>query len=494
MGRYFYLQLLFISILFLKSYLAQNNDKIKNNGDDDDSIYMNKIFGDCKEIYYNNKLNNDENYKNYIGSLFGTYFNNNNNNNNNNKNNNNCKFKKDKNELLKSFKQYFEGFVSFQDDAIKEIESIIYRKYLHPDTKVVMHLFGDHGIGKTLSSKLVSRVLFENGSGLEGDGLLLINGEEFRIIEQQQQPTNNENTKIEDQEYLNIKIQHLRDKLYNTIINKLIECPYSVIVFDEIQKIDPYIISVIEPFLDGTTITISDDKKTTTTTTTTKINTSLGTYILTSDFDKEGMTYNQSILELKKKATAMFKSIYGDSKFSKLVTESLPFLPISKSNSKLQIIKEIENSFCRENHLSILSIELKSQVSEIIFQKMNTLYPNENFRAIEKILNYLIFNKVSNFIIQDYDKLIEETKINYNNNDNENEKIQQEQQNYKIPFNYVYDSIFKIIKDNKILENKNNNNDDEVLITLSIKPNNLNNLLTIDIFPSKNVYKNTKSN
>ncbi|EAL73531.1 hypothetical protein DDB_G0268156 [Dictyostelium discoideum AX4] len=485
MGRYFYLQLLFISILFLKSYSAQNNDKIKN---DDDSIYVNKIFGDCKEIYYNNKLNNDENYKNYIGSLFGTYFNNNNNKDNNN-NNNNCKFKKDKNELLKSFKQYFEGFVSFQDDAIKEIESIIYRKYLHPDTKVVMHLFGDHGIGKTLSSKLVSRVLFENGSGLEGDGLLLINGEEFRIIEQQP-PTNNndnnENTKIEDQEYLNIKIQHLRDKLYNTIINKLIECPYSVIVFDEIQKIDPYIISVIEPFLDGATITISDEKKTTTT----KINTSLGTYILTSDFDKEGMTYNQSILELKRKATAMFKSIYGDSKFSKLVTESLPFLPLSKSNSKLQIIKEIENSFCRENHLSILSIELKSQVSEIIFQKMNTLYPNENFRAIEKILNYLIFNKVSNFIIQDYDKLIEETKINNNNNDNENEKIQQQNENYKIPFNYVYDSIFKIIKNNKILENKNNHND-EVLITLSIKPNNLNNLLIIDIFPSKNVYKNT---
>ncbi|EGC30360.1 hypothetical protein DICPUDRAFT_95750 [Dictyostelium purpureum] len=402
-----YLFLYFISIIFSKEA-----DISSNYGGND--IDNNHLFG---VIHSNNNINNL-----YIDKS--------------NNQCNECSFRKDKNEIKNSFQYYFNRFIIFQNYSVQEIESVLYSKYRNPESRAVLHFFGDFGVGKSLSAKLISRVLFEKGSGLQGDGYFSINGEKYRIIDYDIQTTDSEQLQQKVQD-LNQKVQYLRNRLYNTILNRLYRCPNSVIVLDEIQKVHPDIIK--------------------------KVKTSLATYILTSDFEKEGATNRKSIEQIKEKASKLFKMVYNNNKFSNLITNSIPFLPLGKDFVNQAIEKQIINHFCGEKLIDALYISEKELVLSIIYQKMESLYSNENFRAIEKLTNELIFNKVSNFVM-DYDRISLDFKNSIlTNNDNNNND------NYK---DRVKDFIFKL------------NNQKKIKFTLNIKPNQSKNNLEVEITPS----------
>ncbi|KAF2073256.1 hypothetical protein CYY_005418 [Polysphondylium violaceum] len=284
--------------------------------------------------------------------------------------------------VIESFDYYFSKYIFFQNESVKEMKSLLLRKLLHPDEPIVIHLAGDHGLGKTLSSKLFSRVLFKSGSEVEGDGLFLISGEDYKIVSDVD---------------VKKKIELQREKLFNAIAAQLSQCSYSVIVIDEIQKVHKDILSVLEPFFDGQPIFYHK-----TTGATHKIESSKATYIMTSDFEKQGMA-SKSASEIKELVSLFFKSFYSkQEKLTKLVTSIIPFLPPKETDMKSLFIDKILYSSCR--HYPTKSIDIfvdhPEKIASILYARADLLYSKENFRAIEKVLYSLVYDRIDSHILQ----------------------------------------------------------------------------------------------
>eukprot|EP01132_Coremiostelium_polycephalum_P004907 gene4907-6118_t len=269
------------------------------------------------------------------------------------------------------------------------LKNALLRKIKNPNEKLVIHSAGDNGLGKTLTARLFSRVLFENGEGIKGDGEFLVIGEEYRTSD----TLNSDSTEFS------------KTRLWNRIVNQLMYIPNSVIIIDEIQKFHPTVLLSLEPFLDGQTISVPvnsrdlDDTKNHI-----KIDTSMATFILTSDFEKEGMTSGMSMDDLKEMIVLFFQSIYGNfgSKLPNLVTDTIPFITPTHQQLKEMLLDQIRMYHCRNSILQNIGLNTiifdgdEYQLAEYLYKKTMKLYPNENYRGIEKILNTLIFDQVLN--------------------------------------------------------------------------------------------------
>jgi hypothetical protein len=104
----------------------------------------------------------------------------------------------------------------------------------------------DNGVGKTHSTVLLANNIFSSrDKNRHPDGFLYLRGKSPSHC----LPTNAGNS---FQASSKDKIDESREELRQVLLNQLLYCPSSLIVFDEAEKVDRQIIRVFQEFLDST--------------------------------------------------------------------------------------------------------------------------------------------------------------------------------------------------------------------------------------------------
>lgn len=120
-----------------------------------------------------------------------------------------------------------------QEKAANKIKAALFRHTW--DRPLAFHFAGESGVGKTSTAQLLARALYAdedlNDDGRPPPGLLVLDGEYF-------------DSKASD------KIEEYRDHITREVISQLQRCPRSIIVFDELELVDPRTLAILEPFLD----------------------------------------------------------------------------------------------------------------------------------------------------------------------------------------------------------------------------------------------------
>ncbi|EGG20501.1 hypothetical protein DFA_00362 [Cavenderia fasciculata] len=295
---------------------------------------------------------------------------------------------------MQAFKYYFSSYLESQENATNVLYNVMTRKIVNPYTPTVILSAGDHGVGKTSSARIMSKVLFKvQKNDLDGDGQLLVDSESYKKV-----------TKGDE-----ASIRNARNQLKNRILEQLAGCPQSVIILDEIQKIHPLVLSVLEPFFEGLDVD--------------GVPTNQAIYILTSDFEKEGVTRDKPLDELIHLIKTYSNIIYQDFKIMSLVTDIAPFKPLERSQFDRVIEKHMIWTFCnRLRPLGLTDMIISQQkhrkhkdvvaFNQMMFDKMTLLYSNENFRALEKSLQR-IYDHIETHLLSNHERI--STKHHYKN-------------------------------------------------------------------------------
>eukprot|EP01133_Synstelium_polycarpum_P011941 gene11941-13916_t len=283
-----------------------------------------------------------------------------------------CRLRDPADRLL-AFDHYLGSHVLAQESAQQIVRNAIAQKITQPNNPTVLMLTGDHGLGKTSTARLISKSLFRlpGANDIEGDGILLVHGEDFKRVKKGNEAA----------------VSKSRDLLREKIAEQLFACPDSVIVLDEIQKIHPLILSVLEPFFEGLPTTHNKMS----------IQTNKAIYVLTSDFERAGTTVDKTLEELKELTITNAKLIYQDFKLMNLVTHIVPFMPLTQGKAASLFVDRITAHMCNNlRKLGLRDIVLNDvlKITHILTGKMERLYESENFRGLEKVLNTYIFDGI----------------------------------------------------------------------------------------------------
>ncbi|GAM27493.1 hypothetical protein SAMD00019534_106690 [Acytostelium subglobosum LB1] len=270
---------------------------------------------------------------------------------------------------LKAFEQLFHSF-SAQQYSTDIMKNALSKKLIKPNEPIVIMSTGDHGLGKTRSAKLLYSAMFENAHlNNNGDGLLIIHGEEYRLVRGNDEPA----------------VTRARRDLHDKIRAQLDKCPESLILLDEIQKIHPDVLSVLEPFFEG--LTMSNN-----------VITNRAIYVLTSDFGLEGSTKGKTSAEVVEMVIKFSNMIYKDTKIMSLVTDIAPFRALSASETDELLLYHLVSEFCQSLRLQGMSeLTLTNQEATMAFLRRHVerLYASENVRGIEKSVEHHILNNVT---------------------------------------------------------------------------------------------------
>ncbi len=290
-------------------------------------------------------------------------------------------------ELESTLQKYIIG----QDKAIKELAESIRRSRVglsHPDKPIASFIFlGPSGVGKTETAKVLAREVFENE-----DALIRIDmsefAESFNISKLIGAPAG----------YVGYKEQ---GKLTDAVKKR----PYSVVLFDEIEKAHPEVFNLLLPILEDGHITDAVGKK---------INFKNTIIIMTSNiglsefnrfsslgFGTKDKTDQQKLIDdymiLEEKIQAGLKDTFKP-EFLNRLDKVVIFKPLDEKAaleiSKLQL-EELTQRIARQNY----TLKVSQKVMKLIVEQGFTA--EEGARGIRRAIQEKIENPIASQLLSD---------------------------------------------------------------------------------------------
>jgi len=184
-----------------------------------------------------------------------------------------------------------------QDHVLERVLGLVTLKMGDWDRRINLHFAGDNGVGKTWLAKTIGAAL-----SMKPSRRLPGSGTNFHMLDVLQY--------IDLDQSDNVVLKAARDDLMKEIATVLTQCPRAVILVEEIELLPPKVATALIPLFKGNPIG--------------KVPTKWATFIMTSDFGRQGMAAGMSWEQVEQKVREVFEGLYTDLTISSYVT-ILPF-------------------------------------------------------------------------------------------------------------------------------------------------------------------------
>eukprot|EP01126_Amoeba_proteus_P063368 TRINITY_DN8731_c0_g1_i6.p1 TRINITY_DN8731_c0_g1~~TRINITY_DN8731_c0_g1_i6.p1 ORF type:complete len:419 (-),score=60.55 TRINITY_DN8731_c0_g1_i6:884-2140(-) len=211
-----------------------------------------------------------------------------------------------------------------QPDARDKLRSIIINHdFFFGKKATVVHIAGDNGVGKTFSTSLLAANIFSSRDsyGLQ-KGYLYLRGSFF----------------CGDSEE---SIKEHQDSLREKVVRQLYACPHSLVVFDEVELVNPNTILAIQSFLDST-VPVVENKGW-------KADITKAIFVFISDFGVEGMSEGKSQQQLKEIVHIHSLKFWKDIKQNSLIEHVIPFSPLNQEGVREMVEYFLEHGLKKHN-------------------------------------------------------------------------------------------------------------------------------------------------
>eukprot|EP01083_Nonionella_stella_P096815 272217_1 len=270
---------------------------------------------------------------------------------------------------------YLEKIVQGQAEAIRRIVNDLWRhiegviNQTDNRSPCVLHLAGDNGVGKTLAASVVARFLFQMHNyedPVSQHGTLLLSGSFYQAPQLKTAP--------EDAETWNRKQKQL---LRNQIFAQLRKCSNSIIIVNDLEKMDANVFSSLEDFFEGIAYDEATDQR---------ISTKDATFILTSDLGSGELTRGWSADKLEFEIRKRFELYVNKNRKLLGLVVHIPFRSLSVDEMSKIIRKELSSSLTCGKRFNC--VEFTHDVVTFLADKWWTspTYRSMNGRAVDKIL------------------------------------------------------------------------------------------------------------
>lgn len=254
-----------------------------------------------------------------------------------------------------------------QDIAVNSVKRAFSRHtYSSP---MVLHLAGDNGVGKTLTMTLLASSLLHNG--VESDCFLSVEGELYSGTE--------------------LVRDLMGEKFLRAILLQLTRCENSVICIDDVQKMDPGIVSRLSPLLEKGFI--HDPALGV-------VKANQAIFIFASDFHEEGLTRSVSyrgLVEMVRMETERYWS--GARRLNHLLFEIIPFQALTAQHIQ-QIVEQRLQEWVANNEHSIRKLCVHQDIIERISLLSMEHYPNHNARGYTTYYNEYIIDPIVEQVVK----------------------------------------------------------------------------------------------
>jgi ATP-dependent Clp protease ATP-binding subunit ClpA len=255
-----------------------------------------------------------------------------------------------------------------QDEAIQMILTAF---RAHDKKKpLTFHFAGDNGVGKSFTAKTIAESLFQYGNPSSGDfeGFLYLRGEHYQGLEH---------------------LEEYRQTITRRIVDQLVQCPNSLIVFDEVEFLAPQTVSVISAFLDDSipTFQYSDNVK---------CRTNEATFIVISDFGMEGRTNSMSFQQVKTLVERDSTEFWINPKQPSVITHIIPFMPLDAKARTSAAHYQLGHLVARDifKGRNVRSLEFTTGGAEAVADLSAKAYPSQNGRGVTKYLESYVLPQI----------------------------------------------------------------------------------------------------
>ncbi len=297
----------------------------------------------------------------------------------------NLSLKGDEKERLLSLEAELEKHIVGQDEAIGAIAQTLRRARLglsSPRRPMASFVFvGPTGVGKTELAKVLAELLFPAGRGMEGENFIRIDMSEF-------------SESFHVTKLVGAPAGYIGYKEGNKLADKIKHHPYSVVLFDEIDKAHPDVFNLFLQILDEGHLTDATGKKINFKNTVIILTTNLGEEIFSKkslgfgdlSTGKGGAEIDKVSAETKKNVLDELK-IRFRAEFLNRLDQVLIFKPLNLSDLEKIVelkIKELNSRLVGKG----VELILDNQAKQCLAQEAKKL--DQGARAIDKVIRDFI--------------------------------------------------------------------------------------------------------
>lgn len=279
---------------------------------------------------------------------------------------------------IKMLKNKLNDEIVGQDKQITQIyKSLIRAKagFRNPSKPVCSLLFaGPTGVGKTMTAKIIAENLF-------------VNKNNFIVIDMSEYTDKTAVSKL-----LGSNPGYIGFDKGGVLTEKVRKNPYSLILFDEIQKADPDVLYTLLQILEEGKVTDSSGKT---------VDFSNSIIVMTTNIGSDAITYSSMGFGSKRdnKNTDVFSSLknYFPSDLLNRIDEIIIYDLLSDNQIKTIISKELQ-SFKQNLYDRGINLKFSSEITDFLFKKIQ--FDNFGARQVIKTIQRELQTKIAEKIIE----------------------------------------------------------------------------------------------
>jgi len=175
----------------------------------------------------------------------------------------------------------------------------------------------------------------------------------------------------------------MKSQLFEAVFKQLKKCPGSLILFDEVEKVNPQLVAILEPFIDKKLVHHAGSS----------VSTSDAIFIFTSDFGYDGLSRGKSYEDLELMVRDNVAAYWHSrKKLGDLMQIIVPFVALDtaalESIFHARLRELIMKYGSSSKHLESLCYD--QRVAKVLAKKAMKTYPEHNGRGVDLVLVPLV--------------------------------------------------------------------------------------------------------